>query len=97
MDKVTPFHPAHVLPERNQGIILLFYGKAIIPAEAVSAALCMGKLNEYLKEILVKCTMCKPEEVHDLYTSMAQEYMNRGGQAVMDEQMAAWDAAHPAN
>lgn len=39
----------------------------------------MGKLNEYLKEILVKCTMCKPEEVHDLYTSMAQEYMNRGG------------------
>ena len=94
MDKVTPFHPPHVLPERNQGIILLFYGKAIIPAEAVSAALCMGKRNEYLKEILVKCTMYKPEEAHD---PMAQEYMNRGGQAVMDEQMAAWDAAHPAN
>ncbi|MBQ6562886.1 MAG: extracellular solute-binding protein [Clostridia bacterium] len=53
-------------------------------------------LNDYLKEILVKCTMCKPEEVHELYTSMAQEYMNRGGQAVMDEQVAAWDEAHPA-
>lgn len=40
--------------------------------------------------------MCKPEEVHDLFQQLKQEYLNRGGQAVMDERTAAWDMEHPA-
>lgn len=40
--------------------------------------------------------VCKPEEVHDLFQQLKQEYLNRGGQAVMDERTAAWDIEHPA-
>ena len=53
-------------------------------------------LKDFHKEILVRCTMCKPEEVHDLFAELQQEYLNRGGQAVIDERTAAWDEAHPA-
>ncbi|MBQ9307189.1 MAG: hypothetical protein IJ229_04610, partial [Clostridia bacterium] len=53
-------------------------------------------LKDFHHEILTRCTMCKPEEVHDLFVSLQQEYLNRGGQAVMDEKIAVWDAAHPA-
>ena len=53
-------------------------------------------LKDFHREILVRCTMCKPEEVHDLFQQLKQEYLNRGGQAVMDERTAAWDIEHPA-
>ena len=52
-------------------------------------------LKDFHKEALVRCTMCKPEEVHDLFAELQQEYLNRGGQAVIDERTAAWDEAHP--
>ena len=54
-------------------------------------------LKDFHREILVRCAMCKPEEVHDLFQQLKQEYLNRGGQAVMDERTAAWDLEHPAN
>ena len=53
-------------------------------------------LKDFHREILTRCTMCKPEEVHDLFAQLQQEYLNRGGQAVIDERTAAWDEAHPA-
>ena len=53
-------------------------------------------LKDFHREILVRCAMCKPEEVHDLFQQLKQEYLNRGGQAVMDERTAAWDLEHPA-
>jgi len=52
-------------------------------------------LASYEQEILVKCTMAaSAEECSALYKEMLQEYMNMGGQAVMEEKYAAWDAAH---
>lgn len=69
-----------------------FHFEEIIESDAQYAT----SLTDYLREILTKCTMCAPEECHDLFTSMVQEYLTRGGQAVMDEKIAAWDAAHPA-
>ncbi|MBQ6528184.1 MAG: hypothetical protein IJI38_06640, partial [Clostridia bacterium] len=66
--------------------------RATLPAEAQYNT----TLKDFHREILVRCAMCKPEEVHDLFQSLVQEYLNRGGQAVMDERTAAWDIEHPA-
>jgi len=66
--------------------------RATLPAEAQYNT----TLKDFHREILVRCAMCKPEEVHDLFTQLQQEYLNRGGQAVMDERTAAWDLEHPA-
>ena len=53
-------------------------------------------LASYEQEILVKCTMAaSAEECSALYKDMLQQYMEMGGQAVMEEKYAAWDAAHP--
>lgn len=73
-------------------VVTGFHFEEIIESDAQYAT----SLTDYLRELLTRCTMCKPEEFHDMYTSMVQEYMNRGGQIVMDEKTAAWDAAHPA-
>ena len=50
------------------------------------------------QEIMVKCTMAAtPEECSSIYHELLKRYMEEeGGQAVMDEKYAAWDAAHPA-
>jgi putative aldouronate transport system substrate-binding protein len=53
-------------------------------------------LGDYEKEILTKVAMAKPEEAPALFDQMLDQYMSMGGQAVMDENTAAWDAAHPA-
>ena len=66
--------------------------RATLPAEAQYNT----TLKDFHREILVRCAMCKPEEVHDLFQQLVQEYLNRGGQAVMDERTAAWDIEHPA-
>ena len=47
------------------------------------------------KEMYVKCMMAKPEECLSLYQELLANYMAQGGQAVMDEKIAAWDAMNP--
>ncbi|MBQ6384139.1 MAG: hypothetical protein IJJ42_11210 [Clostridia bacterium] len=77
----------------NQDLIpQSFKIRASLPAEAQYNT----TLKDFHREILVRCAMCKPEEVHDLFQQLVQEYLNRGGQAVMDERTAAWDIEHPA-
>lgn len=77
----------------NQDLIpQSFHFEQTIPSDAQYNT----TLKDFHHEILTRCTMCKPEEVHDLFLQLQQEYLNRGGQAVMDEKIAAWDAAHPA-
>lgn len=43
------------------------------------------------KEILTKATMAKPEECLDLFRKLRDQYMADGGQAVMEEKIAAWE------
>ena len=77
----------------NQDLIpQSFTIRTSLPAEAQYNT----TLKDFHREILVRCAMCKPEEVHDLFQQLKQEYLNRGGQAVMDERTAAWDMEHPA-
>lgn len=47
------------------------------------------------KEMYVKCMMAKPEECLSVYQELLGNYMAQGGQAVMDEKIAAWDAMNP--
>lgn len=77
----------------NQDLIpQSFTIRTSLPAEAQYNT----TLKDFHREILVRCAMCKPEKVHDLFQQLKQEYLNRGGQAVMDERTAAWDMEHPA-
>ncbi len=38
--------------------------------------------------------MSDPAEASVLFDKMLNQYLSMGGQAVMDEKIAAWDAAH---
>lgn len=51
-------------------------------------------LADLYKEIITRCTMCKPEELDSLYENYVKQYLAEGGQEVWDEKLAAWDAAH---
>ncbi|MGN1021479.1 MAG: extracellular solute-binding protein [Aristaeellaceae bacterium] len=51
-------------------------------------------LVAFEKELLTKVTMAKPEEASALFDQLLAQYMSMGGQAVQDEKLAAWDAAH---
>ena len=51
-------------------------------------------LSDKWKEILTKTTVAAPEECLDLFRQLRDEYMAEGGQAVMDEKVAAWEASH---
>lgn len=51
-------------------------------------------LVNYEQEMVAKCVMAKPEDCVELLHTMTKEYMAMGGQAVMEEKLAAWDAMH---
>ena len=75
----------------NQDLIpQIFKIRASLPAEAQYNT----TLKDFHREILVRCTMCKPEELDGLYDAYVKQYLSEGGQEVWDEKVAAWDAAH---
>lgn len=51
-------------------------------------------LTAYEKEMVTKVVMSDPAEAPALFDKMLNQYLSMGGQAVMDEKLAAWDAAH---
>ena len=51
-------------------------------------------LSDKWQEILTKTTVAAPEECLELFYQLRDEYMAEGGQAVMDEKVAAWEASH---
>jgi putative aldouronate transport system substrate-binding protein len=53
-----------------------------------------GTLTEKYKEYRDKLTMCKPEEFDALYKQFAQEYLDAGYQAIMDERLQAYKDGH---
>ena len=53
-------------------------------------------LTEYEKELLTKVAMADPADAPALFDQMLEQYKQMGGQACLDEAIAAWDAAHPA-
>lgn len=53
-------------------------------------------LSDFQKELLTKVAMAKPEEASALFDTLVEEYKAMGGQAVMEEKLAAWDAAEAA-
>lgn len=52
-------------------------------------------LQALKKEMYAKCMMAKPEDCLALYEQLLADYMAQGGQAVMEEKMAVWDAMNP--
>ena len=69
---------------------VVFHFDVVIESEATYGAY----LTSLFTEMITKCIMCDPAELHDLYESYVQQYLNEGGQAVWDEKTAAWDKAH---
>ncbi len=69
---------------------VVFHFDKVIASEATYGTY----LNDLYKEIITRCTTCKPEEVHDLYSAYLQQYLSEGGQEVWDEKTAAWDNAN---
>ena len=51
-------------------------------------------LSDKWQEILTKTTVAAPEECLELFRQLRDEYMAEGGQAVMEEKVAAWEASH---
>ncbi len=62
--------------------------EVILDAEAKYS----GQLNQKSAEIWVKCISAKPAEFDALYDSMVKEWLSMGGQAVIDEKRAAYQA-----
>ena len=54
-------------------------------------------LNQKGADIFVKTIVCKPAEFDSLYDSMVKEYMDMGGQKIVDEKRIAYKAMVAAN
>ncbi|MBQ8639926.1 MAG: extracellular solute-binding protein [Lachnospiraceae bacterium] len=63
-----------------------------VPIEAQSEYL--TTLQELYKEYRDNLTMCAPEEFDALYEQYAQEYLDAGYQAVIDERLEAYEAGN---
>lgn len=48
-------------------------------------------LTAFKKELLTKSVMAKPEDCLNVFYTLREQYMKDGGQAVMDEKIAAWE------
>ncbi len=53
-------------------------------------------LDDFEKEMVTKVIMADPAEAGALFDQLLAQYMDMGGRAVMEEKMAAWDAAEAA-
>lgn len=51
-------------------------------------------LTAFKKELLTKSAMAAPEDCLKVFNELRGQYMKDGGQAVMDEKIAAWDKMH---
>ncbi len=51
-------------------------------------------LTAFRKELLTKATMAAPEDCLKVFYELRDQYMKDGGQAVMEEKIAAWDNMH---
>ncbi|MFI3236540.1 MAG: extracellular solute-binding protein [Lachnospiraceae bacterium] len=49
-------------------------------------------LNDIYTDGLVKCITCSPEDFEATYASVVAEYLNAGGQAIIDEKTAYYEA-----
>ncbi|MGO4543687.1 extracellular solute-binding protein [Paenibacillus sp. 2TAB23] len=58
-----------------------------IEAQTKYATTLLDKFNE----IIVKTTMAKPDQFESTYTTMLKDYMANGGQAILDERIAAYN------
>ncbi len=71
-------------------LVTSFHFETIIP----SSAQYQTSLNLLRREMLTKAVMAKPEDCLGIYEQLVKQYMAEGGQAIMDEKVAAWDKAH---
>ncbi len=53
-----------------------------------------NSLREKGYEIYARCLTCKPEEFDSVWEQQYQEFLQTGGQEVLDQRAAAWDAEH---
>lgn len=53
-----------------------------------------NSLREKGYELYARCLTCKPEEFDRVWEQQYQEFLKTGGQEVIDQRAAAWDAEH---
>lgn len=51
-------------------------------------------LAEKEKELYAKCITCKPADFDSMWDTMTKEYLQAGGQQIIDERKALWDEEH---
>jgi putative aldouronate transport system substrate-binding protein len=83
------YEPMYVAGNENP-VQTIYHFEDIIESDAQYNT----SLANLQKELLVRCTRCKPEEFSALYDQLVDDYMAQGGQAVMEERIASWDKAH---
>ncbi len=71
-------------------VVTNFHWDRILPSDAQYNT----ALTQFRREVLTKSTMAKPEDCLDVFHQLRDQYMKDGGQAVMDEKIAAWEATH---
>ena len=67
----------------------VFHFDVILPADSQYN----NALTQFKKELVTKSVMAKPEDCLTVFKELCDQYMKDGGQAVMDEKIAAWDNA----
>lgn len=83
------YHDYFAIASRNY-LNVVFHFDVVIKSESNFGT----SLTALYKEIITRCTMCKPEELDGLFDKYVKQYLSEGGQAVWDEKAAAWDKAH---
>lgn len=71
-------------------VVTRFHFDVVLPAYSQYN----NALYEFQKELLTKSVMAKPEDCLTTFYQLRDQYMADGGQAVMEEKIAAWDNAH---
>ncbi|HWT75134.1 MAG TPA: sugar ABC transporter substrate-binding protein [Mobilitalea sp.] len=88
-DIIDVYYGQKALSEQGYGCLDVLFS---VPIEAETEY--SGVLTEKYKEYRDKLTMCKPEEFDALYKQYAQEYLDAGYQAIMDERLQAYKDGH---
>ncbi len=71
-------------------ITTVFHFDVVLEADAQYGT----SLRELRREMITRAAMASPEECLDVFRTLRDQYMANGGQAVMDEKIAAWEKMH---
>jgi putative aldouronate transport system substrate-binding protein len=71
------------------------YGVCVKTGAIASETTVGDTLSAKRDQIYDNCVSCKEADFDSTWDSMYNDYLSSGGQAIMDERAAAWEAAYP--